>query len=442
MKPARQKDFAADRTGERAAGAPISTRQVNQEMDSEAVAGLSQTLDELESRLRERSGGKIDKALLKAALKELEGELQGFVRRKILGKVVNKTVVPAKFGLDAASLGAFPFRSDLLARLNAALPAAGSTAESGRNDLAELARKLDDMCRGGVPAGAPRAAEAESPAHAPDDAVGSKTPEEDGCVTVASGRDAKAAGAFDPLAGQARGWTQSAQVPTGETLKREFEKRALRVDNPAAPSLGSDGLAQPQDKSAANQDRAGARPSPNGEIARFDENSAGEGGDRAPPASEGLGAAAREILALLKDPDRAAALQSSRRGSMTSRGRRSGPLLRTPIAADMTRRLRAAPRKPPPRLRLLRILSAPYSDERTPPRTPNPLIPRSRRYGGRSARSQRASTARIRVSFPEHARYPRSPLCSNSLRKPAEPRARPSPRPSEAGRPILLLAPN
>jgi localization factor PodJL len=117
----------------------------------EAIAALSQKLDEFEIRLRARNG-EGDDAGLKETLAELEAGLRTFARRR-------RPAAPLDPFSPPGAAEPFPFKSALLARLDP--PAPSSAASSAvpavgdalllidmQNDIAELARKLDNMCQG------------------------------------------------------------------------------------------------------------------------------------------------------------------------------------------------------------------------------------------------------------------------------------------------------
>lgn len=142
--------------------------------DSETFAGLAQKIDELETRLRAQSGVDRDDAFMKSALKAVEARLRIFSRSRSFPGLAETAEAPAGVAataqsrpeqaaaLEISEKAPFPFKSDLLARLDvsgapapdgsrALAPAASATAGESPRDIAELARKLDEMCRDGSP---------------------------------------------------------------------------------------------------------------------------------------------------------------------------------------------------------------------------------------------------------------------------------------------------
>ncbi len=107
-------------------------------------ASLPEKLDALEAILGAGQGPDVEDFYLKEALREIEAALRGLARRRRQAAAAT----PPNGRPEGAPRAGFPFRSDLLSQLNAAMPVQAQVPAGGRNDLAELARKLDDMCRG------------------------------------------------------------------------------------------------------------------------------------------------------------------------------------------------------------------------------------------------------------------------------------------------------
>ncbi|WOJ89825.1 tetratricopeptide repeat protein [Methylocapsa polymorpha] len=344
----------------------------------ETFAELSRKLDDLEARLRERSGVESGDAFTKNALQAVEAKLQIFTRRRTPAAVgmtdspkAALTKSPAAAGaasserraaasaapnpapaqsapsqgagLGASEQTAFPFKSDLLSRLNAsglvgtewslaAPPADASAPIRGRNDIAELARKLDDMCRGVL----------HSPAHAGEAVGGGVKPGKDASppsedlgkaptqgadagdvnAHIESGRDAgqgaAVTDAFDRLARDAQGSTRdSDHSSTLETLKREIKTAPPNLESLDKPGADPSAFAHMQDQMAEIRDlvaAAAARPSPIDKIERqvkpLSKNLVGHGREDAPNESDNPGAATDEALAPLRPQARASVLDA------------------------------------------------------------------------------------------------------------------------------------
>ncbi len=279
----------------------ISTCETRRDAEWETLSELARQLDKLELRLGERdSAESSDDAFLKKALKEVETALQNFARRRTLATTAGELTAPRKSSLESPSRAGVPFGSDLLSRLNAAIPGPVSAPTEGRNDLAELARKLDDMCSGASSSGASRARGNEPETDAP---AGRASP------TNGSRRDVDAAIAFNRRAGHAQERTEkSNRVAIIETSTEKVETDAFDAKASAASGAGSKAVARAQDEMAELRDLvvgSAVRPAPIERIAQWVEPSAkiSASGDRDEAPHEGGCEPGREIPAPPSDLD-------------------------------------------------------------------------------------------------------------------------------------------
>lgn len=314
----------------------ISASETRRDAEGETFAELSRKLDDLETRLRERGGAESDDALTKNTLKTIEAKLQLFARRRtpaaagmtdppktalansaaaagaassepraaasaIPNPAARAHPAPSEgAGLGASAQTAFPFKSDLLSRLNsngldgtkwshAAQAADASAPIRGRNDIAELARKLDDMCRGVL----------HSPAHA-GEAIGDAGGKLGGDAPLASGDLGKA-----PTQVDAASDTTISDVSARIEAVRDAGQGADVTDQ-------FDVLARAAQGPKGKSDHPSTIETLRREIETaplLTENLVGHGGECAPHEVSGLGAATNEILALLNHPARTSALK-------------------------------------------------------------------------------------------------------------------------------------
>jgi len=306
-------------------------------------AELSHALDELELRLREGRGCG-DDPRLKSALTALGTQLRAFARRKTQAS----EEAPLAGGKSTAPQATFPFKSDLLSRLNPPAPtepgldqglAAGdaSILIDMQNDIAELARKLDNMCQGvahplarksetvrdGDIGRAGIAAISGASGHAPPQSAIEHLETAIDDMTAHFEAPRADAPSLEPPDRLARDFPFSIggidQFSTLERLEREIKAIGGRLETLGKPEIDPAAFARMQrqtEEIRASLTALAARPPAidklERQIAMLAESQA-KGlaiqGPARPAESDGLGAAASEILRLLKDPARIEVLQ-------------------------------------------------------------------------------------------------------------------------------------
>ncbi|WP_162180406.1 tetratricopeptide repeat protein [Methylocapsa aurea] len=353
--------------------AAANNSEARRDAEWESFANLSRRLDELEIRLRERSDP--DDAALKSALKELEARLQAVARRR--GPAMKPSSnPPGAFAADisvaeaaAAPAGApgqdpvlttskeasFPFRSGLLSRLNSA--AQGATGANPvrrpsdapvlidtQNHIAELARKLDNMCRGATHLPPHRSegvrdAEVE---HVREDAQDALPPNAVAALeTAISALNARvetlrdedtrpnSPERFDRLARDFQASIARIDQPSPiERMEREIKALSERLNDLGKPGIDPAAFTRMQRQTEEIRESLAAlaaRPSPTDKIerqvAKLAESLGSQSRGGPDQGRESFGEVTNEILTLLKDPARAAALQAleARLNALTSK---------------------------------------------------------------------------------------------------------------------------